>query len=454
MARGNKHSTDSEAFRRYHSGEMSSVERHAFEKAMLDDLFAQEALEGMESITPDHLQADLKLLETQLRQRTHRGQGLVIWRVAAALVMLGVFSFMVYYFIETRATVELAQEKPISTELSDTLSLQQKPTDIILPAEPDRIIAYQQDFKEESALSPANSSVDAEQQKQIQEVAQSEKEEDVIIEDQIFDAPVQLDEIAVIVEKPAVETRSLAAAVSEVDASKAAVKKDAPSGAKRQKARVSEQPSAVDAATLVATERKIRGKVTSVEDDSPTPGVNVVIKGTSTGAITDIDGNYELSVPEGQDATLVFSSVGYNTEEIEVANARVVDIAMAADVTALSEIVVTGCGTTSPSDLAPYSYTPPRPVGGQAKFKEYVKSNLRYPDSGLAAGTAGSVKVEFIVETNGLMTNLLIIRGIGEDFDNEAMRLVKDGPDWEPAEVNGAKASRKVKITIRFKPPE
>ena len=66
-----------------------------------------------------------------------------------------------------------------------------------------------------------------------------------------------------------------------------------------------------------AQERTVSGKVTSIDDDAALPGVNVVLKGTTTGTVTDIDGNYKLSVPTG-DGTLVFSFIGLATEEISI----------------------------------------------------------------------------------------------------------------------------------------
>ncbi|MDZ7605267.1 MAG: TonB family protein [Cyclobacteriaceae bacterium] len=455
MAEDKKNRIDTDAYRNYIAGNMTPAERHAFEKTMLDDPFAHDALEGMESMDPAHIAEDLKALKTQLAQRTKKKEQPLFWRIAAALLLLGIFSFVIYYFIDTRAHIELAQEKTLSPEKSDTLALQQKSTaDSVRSSEPDRIIAYQQEIIDESAPSPANKRVSEESPTQNPAVDQSEKEE-VIREDQDFDTADQLEEIAITAEKPEVETRSLSAAVSEVDASEAEQKKEATSGAKRQKARVSEQPGSIDGAALVVQERKIKGKVTTVEDDSPAPGVNVLIKGASVGTITDIDGNYEITIPAAEEATLVFSYIGFTTEEVSLKkDETAVDVALSSDMTALSEIVVIGYGSSATNDPAPYSYSPPKPVGRQAKFKDYIDKNLQYPASMLASGVMGTVRIQFTITTAGTMTNIQVIRSLGEDFDKEALRLITDGPRWEPAEENGSRVARDVKVTIRFKPPE
>lgn len=99
-----------------------------------------------------------------------------------------------------------------------------------------------------------------------------------------------------------------------------------------------------------AQERTVTGKVTSAEDGSALPGVNVVLKGTTTGTVTDVDGNYKISVPS-EGGTLVFSFIGLTSSEISIGARTAVDVQMAADVTQLSEIVVTGYGTVTKREL-------------------------------------------------------------------------------------------------------
>ncbi len=99
-----------------------------------------------------------------------------------------------------------------------------------------------------------------------------------------------------------------------------------------------------------AQERTVTGKVTSAEDGSALPGVNVVLKGTTAGTVTDVEGNYKISVP-AEGGTLVFSFIGLTTSEIGIGSRQTVDVQMAADVQQLSEVVVVGYGTTLKKDL-------------------------------------------------------------------------------------------------------
>ena len=75
---------------------------------------------------------------------------------------------------------------------------------------------------------------------------------------------------------------------------------------------------------IFAQDIQISGNITSADDGIALPGVSVVVKGTSTGTATDINGDYSLTVPP--DATLVFSSVGMRTQEVQVAGQTVIDV--------------------------------------------------------------------------------------------------------------------------------
>jgi TonB-linked SusC/RagA family outer membrane protein len=96
-------------------------------------------------------------------------------------------------------------------------------------------------------------------------------------------------------------------------------------------------------ATSLAQERKVTGIVKSTEDNSPMPGVNVLVKGTPTGTITDINGSFSLVVP-GNNAGLVFSFIGFNSQEVLVADKLTFSIMMAPASQQLAEVVVTALG--------------------------------------------------------------------------------------------------------------
>lgn len=88
----------------------------------------------------------------------------------------------------------------------------------------------------------------------------------------------------------------------------------------------------------------------SGEDKTGLPGVNVIVKGTGRGTVTDVDGNYVLEVPD-QNAVLVFSSVGFVNEEVTVGNNSIVDLSMTQNVQQLQDLVVIGYGTQKKHDI-------------------------------------------------------------------------------------------------------
>ena len=100
----------------------------------------------------------------------------------------------------------------------------------------------------------------------------------------------------------------------------------------------------------LAIEKTLTGVVTDRSTGESLPGVNIVAKGTSVGTVTDIDGNYRITVPDDA-TTLVFSSVGYVTQEIIIGGQSVVNLDLEPDVQSLSEVVVVGYGTQKKSDI-------------------------------------------------------------------------------------------------------
>lgn len=94
----------------------------------------------------------------------------------------------------------------------------------------------------------------------------------------------------------------------------------------------------------------VYGKVSDAGTLEAMPGVNIVVKGTSVGAITDVEGKYSISVTD-RNATLVFSFIGYVTMEVPLNGRTTVDVTLTGEVTALEEVVVTGYGTAKKASL-------------------------------------------------------------------------------------------------------
>ncbi len=105
----------------------------------------------------------------------------------------------------------------------------------------------------------------------------------------------------------------------------------------------------LNATVLLAQTHLVKGIVTEKANGAPIPGVNIIVKGTTTGIITDINGNYQIEV--GNDATLLFSFIGFKDREEVIGNRTSVDVQLESDVTALDEVVAIGYGTVRKKDL-------------------------------------------------------------------------------------------------------
>lgn len=129
---------------------------------------------------------------------------------------------------------------------------------------------------------------------------------------------------------------------------------------------------------ILVQQTTVSGKVTS-EGGEALVGVNVLLKGTSVGTITDVSGAYSIEVPN--DAILVFSYVGYKSMEVEVGSRSVIDVQLQPDFASLEEIVVVGYGTVKKSDLTGSVSS----IKGE-EIKEYPITSLDQGIQGRAPG--------------------------------------------------------------------
>jgi hypothetical protein len=97
--------------------------------------------------------------------------------------------------------------------------------------------------------------------------------------------------------------------------------------------------------------KTIAGKVVSSDDNSPIPGVSVVVKGTTMGTITNANGAYSLSIPQTV-KTLTFSFVGYRTQEVVLENRTAIDVKLEVDVFAVDEVVIVAYGIQQKRDVS------------------------------------------------------------------------------------------------------
>ena len=171
------------------------------------------------------------------------------------------------------------------------------------------------------------------------------------------------------------------------------------------------------ASNLWAQDRTISGTVSSDEDGSGLPGVNVILQGTTVGTTTDVNGSFSLDVP-GDGGTLVFSFIGLASQEVAIGARSVVDVVMSSDVEELQEVVVTALGITKEKAALGYAVTS---VGG-----EQLEARPEADIARLLRGKVPGVDITSQSGVSGTGTNI-IIRGYTSISGSNQPLFVLDG---------------------------
>ncbi|GAB3991249.1 TonB-dependent receptor [Spirosoma daeguense] len=166
---------------------------------------------------------------------------------------------------------------------------------------------------------------------------------------------------------------------------------------------------------VLAQDITVSGRITSSDDGSPLPGVTIQVKGENRGSNTDANGNYRINSPAN--GTLIFSFIGYTSQEVAVNNRSVVNVSLISDAQQLSEVVVIGYGTQSRQDATGSI--------GSVKGSTIAQMPIQSFESGLAGRTAG---VQITVP-NGIVNNppVFRIRGTNSISLSSYPLIVVDG---------------------------
>ena len=440
---------------RYLDGTLPHDEAHVLEMMMLEDPFLADAIEGLELDDPSRIEETLKDLETIIEANYGKVRKVVpLYRnpiAIAAAVSLIVLSVAVVFLVpdyrekfqslwipsedkevaETLDT-ELMKESsvPVETEkdespVVDTTNYQAEP-------EPELLITQDTEIHESIV---SDTSV-------LEEETFLATDEETVAEDVLAQAePLTIvdssgfgetgAEFAVAEEEPLEFTTE--ETLAEISADQA-------------------QPSAkrvMGAETRGASSNTVIGTVVSANDNQPIAGVNILISGTTRGIITDDSGAYILQLADSENQ-LEFASIGYQSQSIDVSDRGTFNVSMQPDVSQISEVVAIGYGGTD--NRTGQSDRFASPANGRVAFNSYLRNNLSYPDSAASNGITGRVIIEFLVSPNGSIQNLQVVNSLGYGCDEEAIRLINEGPSWTPAIRNGSPIEERIRVAIRFRP--
>ncbi len=442
---------------RYLKGQLAPFEMHALEKKALSDPFLADALEGAREVNADAFEHDVHDLQMTIDKRTDQSKKIIpLWnwslRIAAGLALVAVSTFVILNSVRDNKPVQLAENKIKSEPKPVEQKEQTPPTDSSEKSKESLAVAK----PKTSQPSPVVSAVSETPKESIEQTSVASK-------NAVADLQVDAEEknargdAAPVEEIQIAETKQ--AEVSVPSPSKKMDAKD--EDVKRARDKVESAPASSGYVKLDTDKsrsnniRTIKGHVSSVEDGSALPGVNVLIKGTNSGTVTDEEGNYEIALTDKQEG-IVFSFIGLQSTELDAGSSDQLDVQMSNDVSQLSEVVVTGYATNNDDskDDEFKNLELASPLGGRKAYKQYLEKSLRYPEVALENKVEGKVTIEFTVETTGTLTDFKVLRGLGYGCDEEVIRLVKQGAAWAPSKYGEELLESNVKIRLRFALPK
>jgi TonB family protein len=451
---------------KYLKGQLTPAQMNALEKKALDDPFLADALQGIGTLEAGQLHSDIQDLQGKLARKMHSGTATWVWtaRIAAGLLILAVSTFLIFFISnrQEQANGNLALNKEERSE--DKQQVQPLAPAIADSAGPGRsALPEASEQKTEERSEPAPAARPSDIRSRAQQPAEDAPAKDSRTESDQFDREVT-DEVEAVDSKIAealrekektassVRPQSVPSEITLEEETKVESPQKNDDAVAKRKAISGARAAEGSGANHSVTRKIVRGKVTFSEDGTGLPGVNVLVKGSNEGTVSDSQGYFQIAV-EGQ-PTLQFSFIGFTTEEVE-ASSDELNVKLDTDVSELSEVVVVG-GTDDVGFLpsTPTIMELAAPEGGRRMFKQYLEQNLQYPQAALENHIEGKVTVQFNIDMTGQLSNFRVIRGIGFGCEEEVIRLIRQGPKWSPTKKNEAAIKDRVRIRMRFSLPK
>jgi len=480
MSAKRKHRTPNE-YLKYLKGELSREERYTFERDLQADPFEMDAMEGMEQVPAGELEEDLLSIHADMHKRLKRRRRRTYYSIAASVASLMIVGtvFLNIYNLNPRSAEEgLPDEAFLKEEavVQSESSLQEEKTkDQILLEE-----AYAMDQelteKEESSTqlqvseqieAPAPETARMNERAQLgeeeQDEAQAQVQEKALVTDVVpeqDEAPVPdvvsaPDEI-VVQEDLAFQAVEMISEDVEAPAQVAedlVIEEARPSRAQK-KGRAQQAPEAY-------LSERVGGIVLSSEDMEPLPGASLMVKGSNTGTVADMEGRFSLVTDQQRPATVIASYVGMETGEYQLAGNTENRVVMQPDLATLNEVVVigydadkssyaTGAVQTIKLDKEESKYSGAEPEGGLEAYKKYIEEQIQFP-AGYTDSKREVVVLKFNVALDGSISRIITLRSPGEPYTEETIRLLNEGPSWKPAKDESGATEDVVRMRIVFK---
>ena len=215
---------------------------------------------------------------------------------------------------------------------------------------------------------------------------------------------------------------------------------------------------------------KVAGKVVEEKNGLPVLGASIIVRGTTNGTLTDVDGNFSIVANEGD--VLLFSFVGSQTQSVIVpkGGAKSMVVSMKDDVQNLDEVMVIGYAAYEDEVVEAKSIKLPTEEkredeeqvifqvveempsfpGGMRECMMFLGRNIKYPVLAQEAKIEGRVIVQFVVDRDGSITDTKVLRSVSPELDAEALRVVGMMPKWNPGKQRGKAVAVKYTMPIMF----
>lgn len=438
MPENNKHIKPYTAadIQRYLSREMPAQERHAMEKAALEDPFLAEAMEGYAQRPAAGVVSDIEDLKKRLRQKTGSSKTAFLhsrkiwWSAAASILIVLGGAFTWYWLSPARNPIAQKKETTVAPvkESRDTAET---------PAAADSAVKKGSEEKS-SPLSPAPEKAPPAgpppppQRTKQASPPKAQTKDDTAAPPPGFNSA---------------DRATIAKAVEQAQTIEASEREKSQAG----KPRSIPVPAAQSEAPVPARINTITGKITD-HTNTPLPFVNIRPGDTTSETYSDARGNFKLI---SGNASLVASlrSVGFQPKEVVLyAGVPVNTIALEPDTGQSSEVVVSAYGikkkkALSANDSKSTAEVPGAvPADGWKNYDIYLINNTRSPERG-STPVHGLVDVSFTVNKYGQLSDFKVVHSTCPQCNREAVRVIEEGPQWK---LTGGTDTAKMTITVQF----
>jgi len=448
---------------KYQKGQLSPKEMHEMEKAALDDPFLADALEGF-AVSGPNAAADIAELRKRLADRVEEKSKVIplnssrnnfrLLRAAVVIAFIAGAGLLIYQFGFNNKKEEIVQAdtvKKVETSTKDNITA--PATTVVIPAED----KTKNDTKNVTVNTPASNTGN--------QPAPTRPGSTTIIKEDAAGEKVMTETTAIT--PPPAPAKTTEAPAENRNLAKEEVKPKA-AGQVRQETdadglkdiAAKKQADETRNNRSVAANRKaeelnyrnqqtnvFRGRVTD-QNNVGVPFANVTnLEDNEAGTYTDARGNFILTYPDTI-LTVQVRSIGFENSNVQLRNYVPNNQVTLQDDRSLSEVVISNKkpNSVARSRDANMKLEEPEPADGWDNYDSYLVNNVKLPDEYVTKQqSSGEVQVSFEVDKNGEPVNFKIEKSLCKKCDQEAIRLIKEGPKWRRKAIHG-----RTTVTITF----